>query len=86
MRRLAVLALPLALAACAPTVTDVQGPGRVPMKMISCSLGHHEMADCYNQAAKVCPAGYEVEESQNTNKWGLLGGEQERTLLVRCTP
>lgn len=75
-----VLLATASLAGCASAQT-ASLPGGGQGFMVSCSGIQHTLADCYAEAAKVCPAGYEVSIT-DINPTAL--NWFQRSMLVSC--
>ena len=69
----------LAVAGCVEADV-VPGPGGQPAVLIDCSNAWSD-GDCYREAAKQCPAGYELLPSPAKSSQS-----SQTTIFVRCTP
>lgn len=73
MRIFLITAVVLSLVACASS-RPIQGPNGDTAYFIKC--GSARIDACYEEAAKVCPKGYTVEDKQSNRG--------PNTMLVQC--
>lgn len=86
MRR--CLLLTILLTGCA-TATDMYGPNGEQMVSINCSGAAMQMSNCYEKAAKVCPAGYRLVERNEAPGAVMVSAyavtqAQDRSIIVQC--
>ncbi len=91
MVRISVYAVFLALLSACATSKPIQGPSGGIAYFIKC--GSAVIDACYEEAAKVCPKGYEfVDRQANPNVMivpagsGFLMARGPNTMLVECKP
>jgi hypothetical protein len=81
-KRTGFLLAAASLAGCA-SAQRAPLPGGGQGYMVSCSGIQHTLADCYAEAAKVCPAGYDVATKDLTS---TVLNPFQRSMLVSCRP
>ena len=78
MKGMTMIAAVLAVAGCVQTEV-VPGPGGQPAVLIDCSDAWSD-GDCYREAEKQCPAGYELLPPP-----AVAATYSQTVILVRCT-
>jgi hypothetical protein len=79
-KRTVLLLATVALTGCA-SAQRASLPGGGQGFMVSCSGIQHTLADCYAEAAKVCPAGYDVATKDLTS---TVLNPFQRSMLISC--
>jgi len=83
-RALYVLALSLALTACAAVVEPIAGPNGKQGYSISCDGSADSWSKCYNAAAKACGGNYDIVNSSGNSTPTGYGPLVTRSLIVSC--